>query len=95
MTVSAFVRSLSLDGAGVRPFFTPADRAILALLADAMQAVGNNLNLAARSINSGRLVAASELTGHVSDARAIACAVSAELRSMSQRAGVARRGEVA
>ena len=51
LTVSAFMRSLTLEGAGVRPFFTKEDRVILsALLAD-LRAVGINLNQLARALN--------------------------------------------
>ncbi len=51
LTVSAFMRSLILEGAGVRPFFTEEDRVILsALLAD-LRAVGVNLNQLARAAN--------------------------------------------
>ena len=51
LTVCAFMRSLTLEGAGVRPFFTQEDRIILsALLAD-LRAVGINLNQLARAAN--------------------------------------------
>jgi hypothetical protein len=93
MTVSAFLRSLSLEGAGVQPFFTQADRAILGLLAEDMRAVANNLNQVARAINGGRSAASSDVAARVGDARAIAGTLSAELRSMSRRAGNTRRGE--
>ncbi|URK89466.1 hypothetical protein LP421_32785 (plasmid) [Rhizobium sp. RCAM05350] len=44
VTVSAFMRSLTLEGAGVRPFFTQDDRAVLGLLLSEISAVGVNLN---------------------------------------------------
>ena len=51
LTVSAFMRSLILEGAGIRPFFTEEDRVILsALLAD-LRAVGVNVNQLARAAN--------------------------------------------
>ena len=53
MTVSAFVRSLSMEGAGVRPFLGEGDRAVLGLLAEGMRAIGGNLNQIARAINTG------------------------------------------
>jgi hypothetical protein len=95
LTVSAFVRSLSLEGAGTKPFLAEADRAVLALLAEHMRAIGNNLNQVARAINGGRSVAASGAILSVDDARAIAGTVSAELKSMARRAGASRRGEAA
>jgi hypothetical protein len=95
LTVSAFIRSLSLEGAGTRPFFTDADKAILGLLAEHMREIGNNLNQLARAINSGRSVTGSDVALSVSDVRAIAGAVSAELKSMARRAGCVRRDEAA
>ncbi len=56
MTVSAFVRSLSMEGAGVRPF---SRRRIepwcSACSPDGMRAIGDNLNQIARAINTGRV----------------------------------------
>ena len=53
MTLSAFLRSLSLDGAGVRPLFSDEDRAVLALLCREIRAIGVNLNQLARAVNAG------------------------------------------
>jgi hypothetical protein len=44
LTVSTFMRSLTLEGAGVKPFFTEADRAILGLLLSDVRALGMKLN---------------------------------------------------
>jgi hypothetical protein len=93
MSISAFVRSLSLEGAGARAFLNPADRAIIQLLARDMRAVGNNLNQLARALNEGRSVDGSHLAGAVDDARAVATTVAAELATMTKRAAAARRGE--
>jgi len=93
MTVSAFVRSLSLEGAGVRPFLGDGDRAVLGLLADGMRAIGGNLNQIARAINTGRLPAEREVAGSVKDAHSVATALAAELAEMTRRSAAARRGE--
>jgi hypothetical protein len=93
LSVSGFMRSLSLEGAGVRPFMSRHDRAIMEMLLEDMRAVGGNLNQIDRTLNATRSVAGSDLTGAIDDARAIATIVAAELASMTKWAGVARRGE--
>ncbi|RWI89946.1 MAG: plasmid mobilization relaxosome protein MobC [Mesorhizobium sp.] len=93
LSVSAFIRSLSLEGAGVRPFMSREDRAVLEMLIQDMRAVGGNLNQIARALNGSRSVAGSDLKGAIDDARAIATTVAAELAAMTKRAGAARRGE--
>lgn len=94
LTISGFVRSLSMEGAGVRPFMNEADRAIIQLLVEDMRAIGANLNQIARAINTGRLVASSDVAAMIVDACAIARTVAAELAVMTGRAGSIRRGEV-
>jgi hypothetical protein len=94
LTISGFVRSLSMEGAGVRPFMNEADRAIVQLLVEDMRAIGNNLNQIARAINTGRLLATSEVTAMIVDASAISRTVAAELAVMTGRASSIRSGEV-
>lgn len=93
MTVSAFVRSLSMEGAGVRPFLGEQDHAVLRLLADGMRAVGGNLNQIARAINTGRLAANGDVTGSIKDAHSIAITLASELAEMTRRSAARRRGE--
>jgi hypothetical protein len=93
MSISAFVRSLSLEGAGARPFLNSADRAIIKLLGQDMRAMGNNLNQLARALYAGRSVDGSHLVAVIDDARAVANTVAAELSIMTKRAAAARRGE--
>lgn len=93
LSVSAFLRSLSLEGAGVRPFMSRQDRAIIEVLLQDMRAVGGNLNQIARALNTTRTVADPDLMGAIDDARAIATTVASELASMTKRVGAARRGE--
>ncbi|RVD24992.1 plasmid mobilization relaxosome protein MobC [Mesorhizobium sp. M4A.F.Ca.ET.020.02.1.1] len=93
LSVSAFIRSLSLEGAGVRPFMNREDRAVLEMLIQDMRVVGGNLNQIARALNGSRSVAGSDLKGAIDDACAIATTVAVELAAMTKRAGAARRGE--
>ena len=93
MSISAFVRSLSLEGAGAQPFLNHADRAIIQLLGQDLRAVGNSLNQLARALNAGRSVDGSHLAGAIDDALAVANTVAAELSIMTKRAAAARRGE--
>lgn len=93
MTVSAFLRSLSMEGAGVRPFLSQADRSVLGLLAEGMRAIGGNLNQIACAINNGRTPAPDELAGTIWDAHVVATTLAAELADMTRRSASARRGE--
>jgi hypothetical protein len=92
MTVSAFVRSLSIEGAGVRPFLKEEDRAILGLLADGMRMIAGNLNQIVRAINTGRMPVEDDLRGTIRDAHVVATTVTAELADMTRRSAVERRG---
>lgn len=94
MSVSAFFRSLLLEGAGVRPILTAEDRLIMAALLEDMRMIGINLNQAARSLNAGKGVHPSELDINLGNVQRIQAAVMSELRTLSRRAGHERRGEV-
>jgi hypothetical protein len=93
MTVSGFVRSLSMEGAGVRPFLEEGDRLVLGLLADGMRAIGGNLNQIARAINTGRMPVCNDVAGSIKDAHSVATALASELAHMTRRKAAARRGE--
>lgn len=93
MTVSAFVRSLAMEGAGVLPFLAEEDRAVLALLAEGMRAIGGNLNQIARAINTGSVPAEEELSGSIKDAHVVATTVASEFAGMTRRAAALRRRE--
>lgn len=94
MSVSAFFRSLLLEGAGVRPILTAEDRLIMAALLEDMRMIGINLNQVARSLNGGKGVHPSELDINLGNVQRIQAAVMSELRTLSRRAGHERRGEV-
>lgn len=93
LTISAFIRSLSLEGAGVWPFLGAEDRAVLDLLADGMRAIGANLNKIARAINTGRVPVEGEIAGSIKDAHIIATTVASELAAMTRRSAATRREE--
>lgn len=93
MSVSAFFRSLLLEGAGVRPILTRDDRVIMAALLEDMRKIGVNLNQVARALNSGKAVHPSELDINLANVQSTQAAVMLELRSLSRRAGYQRRGE--
>lgn len=93
MTVSAFVRSLSMEGAGVRPFFGDGDRAMLGLLADGMRAIGGNLNQIARAINTGMVPTEGDIAGSIKDAHSVATTLASELAEMTRRSAATRREE--
>lgn len=92
MTVSAFLRSLSVEGAGARPFLDEGDRAILGLLADGMRTIGGNLNQIVRATNTGRMPAQADLAGTIRDVSAVATTVAAKLADMTRRSAAKRRG---
>ena len=93
MTVSAFVRSLSMEGAGVRPFLGDGDRALLGLLADGMRAIGGNLNQIARAINTGMVPTEGDIAGSIKDAHSVATTLASELAEMTRRSAATRREE--
>jgi uncharacterized protein (DUF1778 family) len=92
LTVSAFLRSLLIEGAGVKPFLVDEDRAVIGLLLEDMRAIGVNLNQVARALNSKRTVHPSELLISLRNVETIAAQCLLELRAFSKRAGQQRRG---
>ena len=93
MSVSAFVRSLSLEGAGARAFLKP-HRSGDHPTARAGHARYREQPQPARARSEHRTVRGRLPTGRsVDDARAVATTVAAELAEMTKRAAAARRGE--
>ncbi|MBB3135989.1 hypothetical protein FHS26_003736 [Rhizobium pisi] len=92
LTISAFMRSLTLEGAGVRPFFTDDDRAVLDLLLSDMRAIGVNLNQLARVANTGGRIQADQISAQTADIQKIVAVVMIELRSFAARGAQRRRG---
>lgn len=94
MTVSAFLRSLLLEGAGVQPLLAVEDRAVMGFLADEVRAVGNNLNQVARALNSDRSITPADIETNVGEVQIVLAAVLAEIRTLAKRGGQRRRGEL-
>ena len=94
MTVSAFLRSLAMEGAGVRPFFSDDDRLVLEVLISDVRALGINLNQIARSVNGGMHPSGSELPDLLSDIQRLLAAVLLEMRRFAGRGRSRRRGGV-
>lgn len=93
MTVSAFLRSLVLEGAGVQPMLSEQDRTVMGLLADEMRAVGTNLNEVARALNGGGSIRPTDLETNIGEVQIVVAGVLSELRGLAKRAGYRRRGE--
>lgn len=91
MTISGFMRSLTLEGAGVRPFLMDEDRTIFDILASDMRAIGVNLNQLARAANRAGQIDAAEVSSTLIDIHKVVAAVVMELRGFSAR-GARRRG---
>lgn len=85
LTVSAFMRSLTLEGAGVRPFLTEADRAVLGLLSCDLKAVGVNLNQLARAANRRQAGRPEAERAVIAEGQRAVAAVLLELRSFTAR----------
>ena len=93
MTMSAFLRSLMLEGAGVQPLLAEEDRTVMGFLADEMRAVGTNLNQLVRAMNSGRAIQDESRDANIGELQVVVAAVVTELRTLARRAGNRRRGE--
>lgn len=94
MTVSRFLRSLTLEGAGLHPFFTDADRAVLSLLLADVKAVGVNLNQLARARNRGETGQSQEDKRVIDDAQRVVAIVLFELKAFAARGARRRAGGV-
>lgn len=92
LTVSSFMRSLILEGAGVRPFFTEDDRAVLMLLVSDLRSVGVNLNQLARAANSGGTGQSDGVLDAIGDVQKVVAALMLELRAFAERGSRFRTG---
>jgi hypothetical protein len=92
LTVSAFMRSLTLEGAGVRPFFTEEDRVILSMLLGDLRAVGINLNQLARAANR-RSPRPDEERAVIDDVQRVIAALLYEIGFFADRGARLRQGE--
>lgn len=92
LTISSFIRSLSLEGAGVKPFLSYEDRLVFAALAEEFRAVGVNLNQIARAINAKREVHPDEVLMALGNVLTMMGVVGFEVRELAKR-GPSRRRE--
>lgn len=90
MTVSGFLRSLTLEGAGVRPFFTETDRGVLSLLLADIKALGINLNQLGRARNQGNVGRTHEEKQIIDDVQRVVAIALFELRAFAE-CGARRR----
>lgn len=92
MSVSAFMRSLTLDGAGILPFFSDEDRAIFELLHRDLRAIGVNLNSLVRLSHQRSITA--EGVADLRDLQPLVAGLALELRRLATRPGrtIAGRG---
>ncbi len=93
MTVSAFVRSLSLQGAGVTPFLNADDRKVMRALHDDMRAIGVNLNQVARALNSKKAVHDGEVGMVLSNIERVVKFALLELKGLASRGRMKRSDE--
>ena len=92
LTISSFIRSLSLEGAGVKPFLSYEDRMVFAALAEEFRAVGVNLNQIARAINAKREVHPDEVLMALGNVLTMMGVVGFEVRELAKRGPSRRRG---
>lgn len=85
LTVSAFMRSLTLEGAGVRPFFTERDQAVLDLLLAEIAALGVRLNQFSRAARRREAVRSQEERSMIGEVHRSVAAVLLELRFFAER----------
>lgn len=94
MTVSGFLRSLTLEGAGVRPFFSDADRAVLSLLLTDIKRVGVNLNQLARARHRGEVGQSDDEKKVIDDVQRAVAIVLFELQAFAERGARRQVGSV-
>ena len=85
MTVSAFIRSLTLDGAGILPFLNDEDRAIFDLLHRDLRAVGVNVNSLVRLAHQRSVPA--DAVDLLSELSPLVAGLALELRRLATRPG--------
>ena len=94
LTLSAFMRSLTLEGAGIRPFFSDDDRFVLGLLLADMRAIGVNLNQIARIANRSGRLDARVMSSQLTEIQKVIAALLLELRTYASHGGQRRRGAI-
>jgi hypothetical protein len=93
MTVSAFMRSLTLEGAGVDPFFAEEDRWLWHEIMTDLKSVRGSLHLLLRSRSDAEAGRTVQEQAAIEDVQRVVAALCAEISFFAQRA-VRRRREV-
>lgn len=94
LSVSAFIRSLTLEGAGVQPFLTEEDHAVIEMLSAEMRSIGVNLNQLGRRFHTTGGVSASDVSASLVEVQRLAAAIVIELRRFAAHGVHRRRGSV-
>ncbi len=85
MSVSAFIRSSVLDGAGILPFLSEEERAIFELLHRDLRAIGVNLHGFVRLSHRGSIPV--EVAANLHDLQFLVAGLALELRRLATRTG--------
>ncbi|EPE97090.1 mobilization protein [Rhizobium grahamii CCGE 502] len=85
MTLSAFIRSLALDGADVLPFLTEEDRAVFEPLHHDLRTIGVNLNDLVRLSKQHNV--SPDIAIVLSDLQLLLVGLKLELRRLAARPG--------
>ncbi len=94
LSISAFTRSLALEGAGVLPFLTDEDRTVLAALVFEVRSLGVNLNQMSRRLNASGVISAVDFSIKLTAVQELLMAVRLELQAHRIRGIDRRRGTV-
>lgn len=83
--MSAFMRALTLEGAGIRPFLTEEDRAVFDLLHRDLRAIGVNLNSLLRLAH--QRVIPGEIGELLNELQPVTAGLALELNRLGKRNG--------
>jgi len=84
-TMSAFMRALTLEGAGIQPFLTEEDRAVFDLLHRDLRAIGVNLNSLLRLAH--QRIIPGEIGELLKELQPVAAGLALELNRLGRRSG--------
>ncbi|WP_117196083.1 plasmid mobilization protein [Rhizobium terrae] len=93
LTISQFMRSLSLEGAGVEPFLNEDDRVIFAYLREELRRIGINLNGLLRLAHRG-ILEEPEIVEQLGELRLGLAGLGIETGRLAPRASIRRRRAV-
>jgi hypothetical protein len=91
LTISAFIRSLSLEGAGVEPFLTDEDRKVFLFLSSEMRSLYIDLNQISLKAAASGQVEAKKIHSVMIDVQRLVAALIIELQAFGGRSARRRR----